>query len=142
MWHGPAECYDPHMSHEELIIEHLRAAVPTVALIYLFGSRASDRDRNSSDFDVAFLADQSPAAAERFEIAQALACRLNQDVDLIDLGQASDVVKVQVIGKGRVLFSSSRNRRLEFEMYALSNYARLNEERAPILEKLLRTQGR
>jgi hypothetical protein len=59
--------------------------------------------------------------------------RLMRDVDLIDLSRATTVLRKEVVAHGRLLFETDSNRRAEFEMYALSDYARLNEERAPVL---------
>lgn len=43
-------------------------------------------------------------------------------------------MKVQVLKEGIVLFSKDELVKAEFEMYALSDYARLNEERANMLK--------
>ena len=63
---------------------------------------------------------------------------MGRDVDLIDLGQASAVMKVQVLRDGHPLYTSDQGRVAEFEMYALSDYVRLNEERKRVLKEFLR----
>lgn len=72
----------------------------------------------------------------RFELAQELATQLHRDVDLLDLRTASTVMRMQVISTGEYLASTDEAARREFEMYAYSDYARLNEERRNILKRI------
>ncbi|MCC6811620.1 MAG: nucleotidyltransferase domain-containing protein [Deltaproteobacteria bacterium] len=89
----------------------LRNALPGVRLVYLFGSQAKDRARADSD------------------------------VDLVDLARASTVMKKEIVAGGRTLYEQSPATRHAFEGQVLSAYARLNEERRPILERI-RREGR
>jgi hypothetical protein len=61
---------------------------------------------------------------------------LRQDVDLIDLRAASPVMAIQVIGKGRLLVDQDAAARGHFEDLTYGAYARLNEERRGILERV------
>ncbi len=116
------------------VIQHLLDAVPDVIAVYQFGSAARGESRADSDIDVAVLARAPIHAQRRFEIEQALAVRLHRDVDLVDLQEASTVMRMQVLATGHCLESThDRDRRL-FEMYAYSDYARLNEERRDIIK--------
>ncbi len=105
--------------------------------MYLFGSEAEGRARPDSDVDLAFLSERALDPVVVFDVAQDLATALHRDVDLVDLSRASTVLRAQVIGRGRVLHSGDARRVGEFEMYALSDYARLNEERARVMESFL-----
>lgn len=59
-------------------------------LIILFGSTVKGNVRQSSDIDIAYLSDDKVSDQyEIFVIAQELASKLQRDVDLIDLSQAS-----------------------------------------------------
>ncbi len=49
-------------------------------------------------------------------------------------------MRAQVIATGRVLDSTEDAARVEFEMYAYSDYARLNEERRELLHDI-KTRG-
>jgi len=104
--------------------------------VYLFGSAAQERMRPESDVDIAVLFPRAISQTELFDLQTALAEALSRDVDLIDLSGASTVMRKEVLRTGRLIFEGNRFRREEFEMYALSDYARLNEERAPVLAAL------
>ena len=56
-----------------------------------------------------------------------------RDVDLVDLRQASTVLRVQILRDARMLLDADAAERARFEATALSAYARLNEERKQIL---------
>ena len=64
-----------------------------------------------------------------FHPAQQVAAEIGREVDLVDLHRASAVLKAQVVGTGRRLWVGDAVGAAEFEMYALSEYARANEER-------------
>jgi predicted nucleotidyltransferase len=114
--------------------QHLAPLRPVV--VYLFGSAAAGQLRPDSDVDLAFLSRQSIPPEEVFQARLRLAEALGSDVDLVDLARATAVLRKEVLATGRVLLETDPQRRAEFEMYALSDYARLNEERAPVLDAL------
>lgn len=90
--------------------------------------------RPDSDIDLAILSDKTLSELDRFELAQELAIQLHRDVDLVDLRSASTVMRMQVLSTGTCLTTEDERARREFEMYAYSDYARLNEERREILK--------
>ncbi|MFB3133554.1 MAG: nucleotidyltransferase domain-containing protein [Rhodothermales bacterium] len=118
------------------IVETLRAAVPGLIAIYLFGSAARGQRRQESDVDVAVLATHPLAPETRWTLQERLADQLHSDVDLVDLRAASTVMRAQVLASDRVLYEADTNVRQRFEMHALSMYADLNETRAAILEDI------
>ncbi|MFP4020781.1 MAG: type VII toxin-antitoxin system MntA family adenylyltransferase antitoxin [Halanaerobium sp.] len=117
---------------KSFLIEELKAE-----LIYLFGSYAGGKARADSDLDLAFLTSEEIDDYQRFLTAQKLASNLNIDVDLIDLSKASTVFKAQII-QGQLLYAQNRQQKQEFELLVLKKYARLNEERKEIIEKIER----
>lgn len=117
----------------DAIVEIIRRSVPGCVAIYLFGSRASGTATRSSDVDIAVLPPAPLGPEERWDLAQKLAEVLACDVDVVDLLHASTVMRVQVLENGKLLFEADAARRQEFEAVALSDYARLNEERREIL---------
>jgi predicted nucleotidyltransferase len=126
----------PMFSHDAL-----RAELPQLdpfrpAAVYLFGSLSRGNGHGESDIDLAFLPARPCDPVEVFETANRLAGKLGRDVDLVDLSRASTVMRKEVLRTGVLFHESDRVRRMEFEMLALSDYARLNEERQPVLRKL------
>jgi predicted nucleotidyltransferase len=117
----------------DAIVDTLRRLIPGCVAIYLFGSHAAGTARRDSDIDLAVLAPAPLGDEERWHLAQTLAVALGRDVDLVDLRRASAVMRVQVLESGKLLFESDSTQRQEFEAIALSDYARLNEERQGIL---------
>ncbi|KYD25652.1 nucleotidyltransferase domain-containing protein [Geobacillus sp. NFOSA3] len=105
-------------------------------VIYLFGSEAQQQARQDSDIDLAFLSERTLSHYERFMIAGELAAILNCDVDLVDLKEATTVFQAQVVGKGKVLYCADDDKKAQFEMKVFKEYAKLNEERAEILERI------
>lgn len=112
--------------------EYVRKAVPDLIALYRFGSQERGTAGPYSDVDLAILSREPIPNLRRFELAQELATELHRDVDLVDLGTASTVMKMQVLSTGICLVSQDESARQEFEMYAYSDYARLNEERREI----------
>ncbi len=128
-------------NHQEAIVELICARVADPIAIYLFGSVAADAVHESSDIDIAVLPHQPLPAENRWDLQQELAIALRVDVDLVDLLSASTVLRLQVVSTGELLFEGDAYKRAEFEMITFSMYARLNEERREILEKV-RREGR
>lgn len=116
------------------IVSVLRAAVPTLEVAYLFGSQFAGTAGEQSDVDIAIKAGAKLSFDDRLRVAGALSDALRRDVDLIDLWDADDTLRMQVIEKGGVIFAKSPLSVSEFEMYSLSDYVRLNELRHGILE--------
>ena len=119
----------------EIIISFLKERLNPY-LIILFGSAARGEMHAGSDVDIAFLSDMVCDETELFFIAQELAVKLNRDVHLINLNAVSSVLQAQVINKGEIIFEQEKLRRQEFFVLVMKKYARLNEERVPILERI------
>ncbi|MBH0179015.1 MAG: nucleotidyltransferase domain-containing protein [Nitrospira sp.] len=118
------------------LIEYIRQAISNLVAFYRFGSWATGEARPDSDVDLAVFARDPIPNLRRFELAQELAIQLHRDVDLVDLHTASTVMRMQVISTGECLDAPDQSARREFEMYAYSDYARLNEERREILKRI------
>ena len=103
------------------------------AVIYLFGSRALGSHRPDSDADIAFLPASPLDPWACFELANRMSEKLGVEVDLVDLKTASTVLAKEVVAKGIPLSISNPYLHQTFEMYTLSDYARLNEERREII---------
>jgi len=126
---------DPDV-RSRLIVDELRGAIDGILAIYVFGSSAEGTTHRASDVDVAVLAPRRLTSHDRFELQERLASRLGHDVDLVDLAAATPVLAIQVVAHGRVLYDGDRAARERFEDATFSAYARLNEERRGILERI------
>jgi uncharacterized protein len=122
--------------NDNALIEFAREAIPNLIALYRFGSQTKGSARPDSDVDLAVLTRHPIPALRRFELAQELAAQLHRDVDLVDLRTASTVMRMQVLSTGECLAAPNEAARREFEMYAYSDYARLNEERREILKRV------
>lgn len=76
------------------------------------------------------------SSTARFDVQERLAASLGRDVDLVDLTSATPVMAMQVVGHGRLLYDRDPERRGRFEDRVFSAYARLNEERRAILDRI------
>jgi predicted nucleotidyltransferase len=119
-----------------VIIDRLRRAFPDLVAVYLFGSTAQGTATPTSDADVAVLARERMAPERRFDAQEALAAEIGRDVDLVDLAGASPVMAIQVITTGELLYDGDSDARGRFEDRTFGAYARLNEERRGILERI------
>lgn len=111
--------------------------MPEVRLVYLFGSRATGTSNNDSDWDIALLDATKLAAPSKWQLSSDLANRLNADVDLVDLREASTVLKMQVVESGQLLFDAG-DFAPDFETCVLSMYGNLQEARADIVDNFVR----
>jgi predicted nucleotidyltransferase len=119
-----------------VIVDLLREAVDGVIAVYRFGSTVHGLAHQGSDTDVAVLARGPLPPVTRFEAQERLAGRLGRDVDLVDLAVASPVVAIQVVARGHLLYDADGDARGRFEDLTFGTYARLNEERRGILERI------
>lgn len=121
---------------DRTIVACLQASLPGLVAAYRFGSTTDGTARAESDVDVAVLATRALPPLERFELQEQLAAALGRDVDLVDLGAASTVMAMQVVVNGDVLYSADDALRGAFEDRVFGAYARLNEERRGILDRV------
>jgi predicted nucleotidyltransferase len=121
---------------DQVAVAAIRSAVPALVAVYRFGSSVSGEQRPGSDVDLAVLTATSLDPLLRFDLQERLASALHKSVDLVDLRVASPVMAIQIIGKGRVLLDNDASARGRFEDLTYGVYARLNEERRGILQRV------
>lgn len=78
---------------EDEIIAAVRAVLPDVQAVMLFGSRADGSAREDSDLDLAVLLLGRADPVRLWEAGEIIARTLGVDVDLIDLRAASTVMQ-------------------------------------------------
>jgi len=74
----------------------------------LFGSTVKGTSHKDSDIDIAFLSDGKKL--DKYElliIAKELATKLHRDVNLININQASTVMKAQIISTGKMIYCTN-----------------------------------
>ncbi len=82
--------------------------------LWVFGSVATGAVTNTSDLDLAALFQREPSAVELLETREELASLLGREVDLVDLGQASPILAMQVLRHGRLLVDRATRRGQRF----------------------------
>lgn len=118
------------------IVRIILANLQNVQAIYLFGSESMGEQHAQSDIDLAILSNTRLPETRLWELAQMLASKMSREVDVIDLKQASTVMRLQIISTGQCLFCLNEKLCTAFEDFVYSDYARLNEERASILQDI------
>lgn len=115
--------------------------LPDAEAVYLFGSHARGDARADSDLDLAVLGTTPLDSMQRFEAQRELSALLDCDVDLIDLRNASSVLRSEVINGGKLLFQHSAAITLDFEARVLGDYAELLEATRALRDDI-RQRGR
>lgn len=120
----------------QIIVEILNKQIRGITAIYIFGSYSKGKLRKDSDIDIAVLAEDPLNSDKIWEASNMLSNKLKKEADLIDLRAVSTVMKAQVAANGECIYVTNKRKRYEFEMYTLSDYTRLNEERREIIERV------
>ena len=124
------------------IINFLKSKISGLNGIYLYGSYAQNQANRESDIDLAFLTEEKIKAVEKWKIQEELASLLDNDVDLVDLKEASVVLRKEIVEKGRLLAVFDHYKIQYFEMTTISMYMDLNETRKHILKDYEEKYGR
>lgn len=117
--------------------ETMMADLPGIVAVYRFGSHGTPHERSDSDIDFAVLGRAPFKPAMIWDVAQELAIKLRRQVDLVDLATASTVLQAQIVTGGERLYCNDAAYCDSYEVYILSAYARLNEERRDIVKDVL-----
>ncbi len=121
---------------DRVIVDEIRTVPGDPIAVYRFGSTAHGTTHHGSDTDIAVLMRQRLSPQSRFDLQERIAARLGHDVDLVDLAVASPVMAIQIVAGGRLLYDGDSITRGLFEDRVFGAYARLNEERRGILERV------
>ena len=123
-------------STRQLIVDSIRCELTGVSIIYLFGSYAKGEADETSDIDLAVLGNGPYGNVQLWDLAQRLSGLCGHDFDLVDLRQATTVMRIQIVAAGVHLYDDHDPDSVLFEDFVYSDYARLNEERREILEDI------
>lgn len=104
---------------------------PEVRLAFLFGSSVSRGVSTARDIDIAVAFTRSLTLLEQGALASQLEQVIEREVDLIDLDQASTLLRWEIVRGGIPLFSRDREDLLEFRARVPLEYFDLQ----PFLER-------
>jgi len=127
-------------SHQQILdiaVQTLKDALPGLVAVIQFGSFGSIYEKNESDLDLAILTRDTHVPIDPvklWNIAQEIAGKINRDVDLIDLSQASTVFRYQILKNGQTIYCRDKLILTHFDSLSVSMYLRFQEERKEILE--------
>jgi predicted nucleotidyltransferase len=104
--------------------------------IYLFGSFARGEGREDSDIDLAIYTEEIISPYELFVAANNLSFEVKRDVQIVHLKDVSTVFAAQIVGNKEILYCEDENLMINYDIRALKEYAKLNEERQIILDRI------
>jgi predicted nucleotidyltransferase len=93
-----------------------------IVAIYLFGSIVAIKQRMGSDIDIAIMVRGSVGRMERVEAETFLSNLLNRDVDLVIFGDASPLLRHQILKYSHLVFESDPQERVRQEVAARREY--------------------
>lgn len=120
------------MINFDLIVPALRANLPGLLAVYVFGSHVQGTAMRHSDLDLAVLVSGSVDSIALWNLAQQLADKVNCDIDLVDLRAASTVLQYQIITTGKCLWAHD-SQAVIYESFILSEKTSLDRLRADLL---------
>ena len=125
------------MKREDMV-RMIRDSIEDVEAIYLFGSISAGTEHADSDIDLAVMTKAGLSPTRFWEVAQELSSMVSRDVDLINLREASTVMRMEIVSSGERIYCANEANSDAFENFVFADYARLNEERARILKDIRR----
>lgn len=123
------------------VIEKILEKFPDVIAIYLFGSYGTEFETPESDLDLAILRKDTIDAVILWDLAQQIAIKIDRDVDLIDLTQASTILSFQIVDNGKRIYCKDKHRCDAFENMIDSEYLNFRQLRADLV-KDIKQRGR
>lgn len=117
----------------------LLAALPDAWAIYVYGSFARGEEWPDSDVDLAVLLPPGRKLGDLLDLMSTVSTRTHRDVDIVDLRDAGDILRHEVLDHGRTLFVSQPDAVLAWEASAMSRYALHCEQTRDIREDFRNT---
>lgn len=112
----------------EDLLTRLRAALPRrpeVRFAVLFGSAVDRGPDEARDIDLAISFRGSPSLMERGALAVHLEHALGREVDIVDVEEASTLLRWEVTSRGRLVTAPDRDAWVEFQARVPIEYADL-----------------
>lgn len=114
----------------------LLKSIPSITLIYIFGSVALGEDTQNSDIDIAFLSTKDIDNLTKYNISQTLSIELKKDIDLIDMTKSTEIINIQILSKGICIYNKDIT---NFEDNVYYKYIDLCELRSGIVSDIKNT---
>jgi len=111
-----------------------------IELIYLFGSETTGFTHPESDVDIALLfnIDKVPETGRLMQIQDDLTSLLKKEVDIVVLNNASPIIRMQILRKGKKLIERNRRVFINFFTRTVNEYDDLKRVRSVIEKKIAR----
>jgi len=93
-----------------------------VSLAFIFGSFAEGRLNTESDVDIAILFRVEPDISTLTDIMNGLSVIVKRDVDIVVLNNASPIIRMQVLRKGRLLKKVDERIYCDFYLRTVKEY--------------------
>ncbi len=113
------------MNDLDTLIGRIRAFAeqhPDIAAVYLFGSRATGKNRPNSDADISLLMKRYVDGFKRIEWETLLSNLLGCDVDLCIFAQSNPLLQHQILKYGKLVYEKDRIERVRQEVFARHEY--------------------
>jgi predicted nucleotidyltransferase len=115
----------PTLLHEAR--KELLGAMPDAWACYAFGSVVRGDSRPDSDIDLAVLLPPGHSIPEPLQLAARLVSSLGRDVDLVDLRNVGDILRMEIIGDDMAFYVADPDRLLGWEAESMTDYAQHRE---------------
>ena len=109
-------------NHLAQLVPEIIAKFPSIQIIYLFGSHASDTPKANSDVDIAVFTDGRETPTMDLELGAFLQQRLNRPVDVVIMQKVSPILQHEVLQKKVRVFEKATASRAFLENQSLRAY--------------------
>lgn len=113
-----------HNSDIEKKLAGFLSDYPEIAFAYLFGSQATGKATMKSDVDIAlfFNENQQPDMDQLLQIEDRITSLLKQEIDILVLNNATPVIRMQVLKKGKRIFENAHQSFIRFFIKTVNEY--------------------
>jgi len=123
-------------SQKALIITTVFQMIPDCQALYLFGSHATGLSVKGSDIDLALLRPGRIEANMLLELNNKLSQALLLPIDLIDLHQASTIMRYEIIRQAQELAVTDTLASNLFASHSWSDYVEFTVLRQPMIDDI------
>ena len=109
-------------NHLAQLVPEIIAKFPSIQIVYLFGSHASDTPKANSDVDIAVFTDGRETPTMDLELGAFLQQRLNRPVDVVIMQKVSPILQHEVLQKKVRVFEKAAASRAFLENQSLRAY--------------------